>query len=142
MNRRPHTLRRFTEYTLTTLFWLAWLYLILPLLSLLLWFAGVQLFMDVMVLEGGYQQLLTELRNYSLAGIVILLVVLVWVDWNIRHYGGHNHRTHPPQPVTPGELSSYTGLTTAELAVLRQKKNILLSFDVRDRPVIRHLPDA
>jgi nucleoside-diphosphate kinase len=58
--RRTGTLQRATEYTLTTLFWMAWLYLIMPLLSLMLWAAGVHFFVDEMLVRGGYEALLRE----------------------------------------------------------------------------------
>ena len=103
-------LQRVAEFTITTLFWLVWLYLIMPLVSLLLWLVGVQLFMDEMIVRGGLQALIEELLRYGLVVLAMLAATLLWVNWNLRHYGGHNKRTHQPQPVSLNELAVDSGL--------------------------------
>ena len=135
--RRTGTLQRATEYTLTTLFWMAWLYLIMPLLSLMLWAAGVHFFVDEMLVRGGYEALLRELVHYGVVILCMLFVVLVWVDWNIRHYGCHNKRTHLPQPLSIEELAASSGLSVAEVSCMQQAKRVAIGFDDNDRPVIR-----
>ena len=130
-------LQRATEYTFTTLFWMAWLYLIMPLLSLMMWAAGVHFFVDEMLVRGGYEALLRELVNYGVVILCMLFVILVWVDWNIRHYGDHNKRTHPPQPLSNEELAASTGLSVAEVSSLQQAKRAVIGFDDNDRPLIR-----
>jgi biofilm PGA synthesis protein PgaD len=130
-------LQRATEFTLTTLFWLAWLYLIMPLVSLLLWMVGVQLFVDEMITRGGLQALIEELLQYGLVVLGMLVVTLLWVNWNLRHYGGHNKRTHQPQPVSIDELVADSGLSLAEVTAVRKTKRLLLTFDANDHPVIR-----
>jgi biofilm PGA synthesis protein PgaD len=138
--RRPREqtrLQRATEFTLTTLFWLAWLYLIMPLVSLLLWIVGVQLFVDEMISRGGLQALIEELLRYGLVVLGMLVVTLLWVSWNLRHYGGHNKRTHQPQSVSLSEIAADSGLSLAEITKVRKTKRLLISFDDSDRPVIR-----
>jgi biofilm PGA synthesis protein PgaD len=132
-------LQRVAEFTITTLFWLAWLYLIMPLVSLLLWLVGVQLFMDEMIVRGGLQALIEELLHYGLVVLAMLAATLVWVNWNLRHYGGHNKRTHQPKPVSLNELAVDSGLSLAEIAEIQNARRLLITFDDRDHPVIRTL---
>jgi poly-beta-1,6-N-acetyl-D-glucosamine biosynthesis protein PgaD len=52
-NEDEPPLRLMAEATATALFWGMWLYVIMPLVSLLLWFAGVQVFVEQMLTLGG-----------------------------------------------------------------------------------------
>jgi len=135
--RKQPDLQRVAEFTLTTLFWLAWLYLIMPLVSLLLWMLGVELFMDVMITRGGYQALLEELVHYSMVVLGMLAVTLVWVNWNLRHYGQHNKRTLQPQPVSIKELATDSGLSRKEITGMQTARYLLITFDDSDHPVLR-----
>ena len=130
--RRPRV-RHLTELTITTAFWFAWVYLILPLLSLLLWLVGYQLFVEEMLVLGGYQALLRELRIYGLVILAMSLVMLVWISWIRHHYGRHNKRTHQPSAVTPDEQAAHAGLTAAELAGLQAARQATVDFDEQDR---------
>jgi len=137
LSHKQSGLQRAAEFTLTTLFWLAWLYLIMPLVSLLFWMVGVQLFVDEMITRGGLQALIEELLQYGLVVLGMLVATLIWVNWNLRHYGGHNKRTHQPQPVSLDEIVTDTGLSLAEIIEIRKTRSLLITFDTSDRPVIR-----
>jgi poly-beta-1,6-N-acetyl-D-glucosamine biosynthesis protein PgaD len=140
--RKPNDengLQRAAEFTVTTLFWLAWLYLIMPLVSLLLWIAGVQLFVDEMIIRGGLQALIEDLLRYGLVVLSMLIVTVVWVTWNLRHYGGHNKRTHQPQPVSLEELAADSELAIKSITEIQSVRRMLITFDADDHPVIREL---
>jgi len=140
MNRghklKPSRWRRATEFTITTLFWLAWLYLVMPLVSLLLWALGVRLFVEEMVVRGGFEVLISEMARYSLVILAMLFVTIVWVYWNLRHYGRHEQRTHQPVSVSLEEIANTSGLTTDEILYIRSKKRLWVTFEINDHPVI------
>jgi len=136
-NDRPDTWRRVSEYTVTTLFWLAWLYLIMPLVSLLLWALGVQWFVDEMIVRGGYEALVGELGHYGFVILMMLVVTLIWVYWNLRHYGGNEKRTLQPSPVCVEEIAAYSGLSAHEILGVRANKHLRMTFEDDDRPVIQ-----
>ena len=137
--RQPHPTRwrRATEFTVTTLFWLAWLYLVMPLVSLLLWALGVQLFVDEMIVRGGYEALIGELVHYSLVIFAMLVVTLIWVYWNLRHYGGHEKRTQQPAPVSLEEIALASGLSPGAIRNVRVNRRPRITFDDDDHPVIQ-----
>jgi len=138
---RP-AVRRSTELGVTALFWLAWIYLISPLLSLLLWLVGVRLFVDEMLVRGGYQALLRELWDYGLVIGLMFAGVSVWIAWNQRHYGRHNKRTQPPLAVNAAEVARHAGLTMTELGDLQGARHAVVDFDDADRLQIRHRDDG
>ncbi len=135
--RKQPGLQRAAEITITTLFWMAWLYLIMPLVSLLLWLLGVELFVEVMITRGGYQALLEELVHYSLVILGILAVTLIWVNWNLRHYGRHNKRIVQPRSVSIRELAAHSGLSRTKLTKMQTARQLLITFDDSDLPVLR-----
>jgi poly-beta-1,6-N-acetyl-D-glucosamine biosynthesis protein PgaD len=133
---KPSIWRLATEFTVTTLFWLAWLYLIMPLVSLLLWALGVQLFVDEMLVRGGFEALIGELAHYSLVILAMLFVTIVWVYWNLRHYGGHEQRTRQPISVSLEEIATNSGLSTSEILDIRTNRRLHITFDDDDHLVI------
>lgn len=133
---RPQV-RRLTELTITVAFWFAWVYLILPLFSLLLWLVGYQLFTEEMLARGGYQALLRELRTYGLVILAMSLVMLIWIAWNQRRYGSHNQRIHQPPSLTLSEQAAQAGLTSDEMTALQTTRCMVLDFDDQDRMLIR-----
>ena len=138
MNPGPHQsresiLRLAAEFAATTIFWGVWLYVIMPLVSLLLWFAGVQVFVEQMITLGGYEAFLEKLTTYGLVVFVIMLSTFAWVTWNLRHYGRHNIRTHQFAPVTLAETADVAGLDTAAAEQLQRMPRMTLAFDAQNR---------
>lgn len=137
MNAHPpsrlRNVHRLAELTLTAFFWILWLYLITPLLSLLMWLAGYELFVEAMIVRGGYEALIDELRHYGLVILGILLTMLTWVQWNLRRYGAHNHRTHPSLPVVETETAGHAGLPLDELKYLQSARSQVVAFTPDDQ---------
>ncbi len=131
------TSRRAVEVVLTTLFWGLWAYLVAPMLSLLLWFGGVYLFVDRMITLGGYEAFARELATYSLVVAVMCVVLLGWVLWNQRRYGGaRNRRTVHPRHLSDAELARAMHLSPKCVAALHDSATIALRFDEHGHPLI------
>jgi poly-beta-1,6-N-acetyl-D-glucosamine biosynthesis protein PgaD len=132
-------LHRLAELSITTLFWLAWFYLITPLLSLVMWLAGIRMFVDEMLVQDGYIALLVELRTYGMIILGMLLIMLAWVEWNVQRYGRHNHRLLQPEPVTNREIAQHAGLTEKVLATLHESRMIIVDYDDQDKLLVRNM---
>ncbi len=76
---------------LTVLFWGVWLYLLLPLVSLLLWVFGIR-FLVEQIGRGGYEGLLGSLINYGVVLLVLVSLLALWITWNVVRYGGSSDR--------------------------------------------------
>jgi biofilm PGA synthesis protein PgaD len=95
---RPDLLprRRRVIFSGMTLFaWGIWVYLFLPLISVLAWWVGIDLFMDYM--------LVPEERTYfvtlSIYLVVIAgagLIIFAWSRYNQLRFQGHDRRAHVP----------------------------------------------
>lgn len=114
---------------LTLLFWGIWLYLVLPLVSLLLWFFGVRLFIQE-IKNGAYEGLRSSLADYSLVLLVLVALLALWIAWNVSRYGGSNdRRTVRRTEVTDDDVQKWFHLDGSLLAVLRGERFVHVDLD-------------
>jgi poly-beta-1,6-N-acetyl-D-glucosamine biosynthesis protein PgaD len=114
---------------LTLLFWMVWVYLVLPLVSLLLWFFGVRLVVQQIV-AGGYEGLRASLAAYSLVLLVLVGLLALWIAWNVVRYGGDNdRRTVRRAEVTDEEVQKAFRLDHSLLSVLRGERLVRIDLD-------------
>ena len=78
---------------LTVACWAVWIYLVLPLVSLVLWVAGVQLFVRESAGKS-YGVLMRTLLSYSAVLVVLVGLLALWILWNVARYGGKLDRRY------------------------------------------------
>lgn len=129
-----------TLYSVLTLVaWTIWLYLFVPLISLLAWWFGIDAFSRYLLEPADRSDLLT-LLTYS--GVVVLsaMVIVAWSFYNLKRYGGLDRRK-PIPPVSDEDLRARHGMDAATLATLREERRLLLHLDpevrVETLPVLR-----
>jgi poly-beta-1,6-N-acetyl-D-glucosamine biosynthesis protein PgaD len=121
---------------LTVLFWGVWLYLVLPLVSLLLWAFGVR-FLVVQIRRGGYEGLLASLITYGVVLFVLVGLLAFWIAWNVVRYGGSSDRrtvkrAEVPDWVVRGKFR----IDDSRLSVLRAERLVRVDFEGDDVVVI------
>jgi poly-beta-1,6-N-acetyl-D-glucosamine biosynthesis protein PgaD len=134
--------RRALEYVLTTVFWGLWFYLVMPLLSLALWYAGFYLFTDRMITLGGYQAFADQLLQYTAVVLVMGVMLMLWIIWNLLHYGRHDRRNVKPRPITSFQIGDAMHLDAACVTALQASRHIALHFDDVRCPVIDQVIDG
>ncbi|HET6489167.1 MAG TPA: poly-beta-1,6-N-acetyl-D-glucosamine biosynthesis protein PgaD [Syntrophales bacterium] len=75
-------LRRVVEDTITVVCWGIYLYLLLPMFTLVLWIFGIQTIFDQIIGEKGYEELMRLLANGGITTLVIFLLVTGWTYYN------------------------------------------------------------
>lgn len=130
--------RRLAVTTITIVFWVAWTYLVMPLLSLLLWLVGVHLFVDRMIEMGGYQGFADRMLGYGIAVLIMAFMLALWVYWNRKRYGGRKRerRTARPAHVSEARMAKSVGLSPTMIATVRTKKEMSVDFERENRPRI------
>lgn len=89
---------------ITLLFWALWFYLWLPLVSLIAWAFGFQLFYEQMIVLGGYHSLLSLLVDYGLTILAIAALLIGWALYNLIRFRNHERR-RAAAPVTKAQLA-------------------------------------
>ena len=119
---------------LTVVFWAVWLYLVLPLVSLLLWAFGVRSFIEQLRL-GGYEGLRATLLAYSSVFIVLAALFALWIAWNVKRYGGSSdRRTVKREEVPDLKVQEAFSLDQGLLSKLRRER--LLRVDLNGGGVV------
>jgi len=125
--------QKYGQSLITVLFWVLFFFFMRPLIGMVGWIFGIQLFTDIMIERGGYHALFDLLTWY--AGIVVLigLVLGSWSLYNLYRYGRNEKRKHHPQPVHAGEISAFFHVDPNWLNELQASKKITLEHDAHGR---------
>ena len=114
---------------LTVLFWGVWLYLVLPLVSLLLWALGVRFLVEQIRL-GGYEGLVGSLINYGVVLLVLVSLLASWIAWNVVRYGGSSdRRTVKREEVPDWMVRREFRVDESLLSVLRAERLVRVDFE-------------
>jgi biofilm PGA synthesis protein PgaD len=135
--RRWQDSRWLSGVVVTSVFWALWLYLVMPLLSLLAWMLGIHLFTSTMLTPGGIATARSDLQGYGIAALAILAGLGLWVLWNRGRYGGRKEmRTRQPLPCSDAELAEFAGISQDRLHAMQDRRQVVITFDARESPVI------
>jgi poly-beta-1,6-N-acetyl-D-glucosamine biosynthesis protein PgaD len=114
---------------LTLVFWAGWLYLVLPLVSLVLWVFGVRFFIRE-IAEGGYEALRASLLAYSSVLLVLVGLLALWIAWNVVRYGGDkDRRTAKREEVDDSKVREAFELDDSLFAMLRGERFVRIDLD-------------
>jgi len=128
--------QRTMEVIIMTISWSLWAYLVLPLLSLVVWYFGSVLFKETMLTPGGIATI-TDIARYGSVIFSMWLCLAIWIIWNKVRYSDLRDRRKTKAPVVSDEqLMQHTGLDEFSLNALRDCKEMCLHFDNNDKPVI------
>jgi len=128
--------QRMAELVIMTISWSLWAYLVLPLLSLVVWYFGAVLFKETMLTPGGIATV-GDIARYGSVIFSMWLCLAVWIIWNKVRYSDLRDRRKTKAPVVSDQqLMDHTGLDQFSLMALRDCKEMCLHFDNNDRPII------
>ena len=119
---------RMRDTLVTGFMWILYVYLWLPLISLMAWVMGFEFAYDVMIRSGGAASMRTVLYWYAVAIVTILIVFGTWSLSNRWRYGAQNRRT-ALDPVSDESFMAYFGVSPEELARLRGSRSLTLELD-------------
>ena len=93
--KRPNlqTLRqKYTNTIVTLAFWALWFYLWIPLISLVAWLFGIEIFYEEFILMEGYHLLLSLFFRYGMVTLLISICLLGWAFYNQLRYRRKDRR--------------------------------------------------
>jgi len=121
--------QKYGQSLITILFWVVFFFFMRPLIGLVGWVFGLQLFTDVMIVKGGYHALLGLLGWYLGVIIVMGAVLEGWALYNIFRYGRHEKRRLQPNPVMVEELAKYFQVAPGHLQDWQTARRVVLEHD-------------
>ena len=120
-------------HMLTAVAWLAYLYLWLPLITLIAWVAGVRTAYGKL-----YQDQVVDSFLLLVLPVIALVcgaVLLGWAEYNRARFAGEERRSPMPS-VGDAEVASALGADTATVDALRSSRIIAVAMDPQARPSI------
>jgi len=129
------TRERARDAMITAVLWAAYLYLWVPLVSLLAWAMGFEFAYDVMVRAGGASDLLPILLEYTVVVSVIFSAFTIWSVSNRLRFKHLKRRTRRA-PVRDEALAEYFKIPVSQIAAMRSRQVIHVSIDEDGRPGI------
>jgi len=122
--------RGFTEFTLNTIGWILWFFLIRPLVLFIIWYIAYRFFKyHMFTLEG--------IENPDFFGIgagtvlLIFLVMFLWNRYNIWRFGGLDRRK-TRGVASAAEIAKHYKISEEEAEKLRNAQEIKIFFDQDD----------
>ncbi|MES2547554.1 MAG: poly-beta-1,6-N-acetyl-D-glucosamine biosynthesis protein PgaD [Pseudomonadota bacterium] len=111
----------------TFAFWSIYVYLWLPLITLLAWWAGVYLFNIHMVKLQGYDGLLSKLALYSFVIVSLSALLIGWANIERLRFQGVKRRLGRAE-ISAGQVAHHYKLQESHLVEFRQKKSLEVHF--------------
>ena len=139
---KPDSLKthhKVTYLSVTFIFWVIVVYLWQPLISLVAWYFGFELFYDHMIELGGYKEFANILLIYFQIIVLLGAVFLTWAKINEYRFKGKSRRKLVAV-VTDSEIATYFGVNESLLKQMMEKK--VLSLDISDDRVITFEPGS
>ena len=119
--------QRYGWGSITFIFWLFYIYLWLPLITLAAWWIGAKLFNLHMIQLSGYTGLLDKLGLYAAIIIIISAMLIGWAK--IEHLRFKDKpRRKDSFAVTDREVAKKYNLQESQLAQLRLEKSVMVHF--------------
>lgn len=111
---------------LTSVLWLVWIYLWLPLVSLVAWGLGIRLFAIEMMRPENLDYL-KELLLYGQVMLLVFILVMAWSSYNLMRFRGIDRR-RPPLPVTTAQEAEHFGIALGVIEDLKSARAITVRF--------------
>ena len=118
---------RYGWSTITFIFWLLYIYLWLPLITLMAWWVGAKFFNLHIIQLSGYTGLLDKLGLYAIIIFVISAILIGWAK--IEHLRFKDKpRRKGASAVTVSEVAKKYNLQESQLVQLRLEKSVVVHF--------------
>ena len=128
---RPELQSRTQRYgwkSITFAFWMFYVYLWMPLITLIVWWIGVKLFHINMIQLEGYKSLVDKLGMYAAIILIISMILIGWAEINLMRFKNKIRRLDNNE-LSVDEVAKRYNLKTNHLTLLRQKKSIIVYFN-------------
>lgn len=133
--------QRYATAIFTFIFWMLWFFLWTPLITLIGWLMGFDVFyLEIFELEG-YQALLADLNVFLLCVTIFGGALGLWALYNYLRFRGVDRRS-ALSPVTSGQLADFFELDESVVRQHRDCQWLTVSFDPDGRiiEVKKHNP--
>ncbi len=124
--------RRLAYRVLTLAFWMGWIYLWLPLITLLGWLSGIAFFRDQLVVQQGWQSFIDNLPTYSIVVALMAGSLFFWAITNWYRFANREARKAVSH-VSVQEQADRLQVSANNLAMWQKQKRLVVHHDDHGR---------
>lgn len=117
---------------LTLICWVLWVYLVVPLLSLVAWVVGAHTVYIVMLQNLGVDDLIQRASYYGAGILTLVTVYMTWAVVSFLRYRNMSRRSAPEVP-TEGALGATHGLSHLQIQLLQSARRYVVSTEDLER---------
>ncbi|HOD34993.1 MAG TPA: poly-beta-1,6-N-acetyl-D-glucosamine biosynthesis protein PgaD [Syntrophales bacterium] len=142
-NQAKSRLRVAVESLLTVAFWMLYVYILLPIFTLVLWVFGVRTIYDEIFGLKGYLALIDLLKNGGLITIAILAILAGWAFYNYRMFMSRGERRSSRVSITNDrEVARLMNVDLDALKGIRRLTRLRVKIDGEHYLVVRDGPEG
>lgn len=120
--------QKYVSALLTFIFWVLWIYLWTPLITLVGWILGINLAFFQMVELGGYKDVAADFVIFLLCVAIMGGALAIWASYNFFRFRNVDRRT-PLPAVTNSQLSAFFKVDRVMLSKQQEAQCLSVSFD-------------
>ncbi|MBT9537848.1 MAG: poly-beta-1,6-N-acetyl-D-glucosamine biosynthesis protein PgaD [Thermodesulfovibrionales bacterium] len=124
-------IRNIMELSFTSIMWVFWLYLFLPILTVVLWLTGIRIFYIEVIEDAGYRELINLWGKVGWSIIVVFLILRLWGFYNYWRFGKRERRKRFPSN-TYHKLAEYFQIPLEQIPTLQSSKEVV--WPMKDNP--------
>jgi biofilm PGA synthesis protein PgaD len=124
--------QRYGYLSFTFAAWFLWLYLVVPMLSLLAWAAGLGIIYQAMIQNLATADLIDMLKVYGMGIGLFLAIYLVWAITSLVRWRNVERR-QPAVPVDDASLARSHQLEESQLQAMRRAQRHVLSVQMLEQ---------
>ena len=122
---QPPTMRAIYG-ALTVVLWTFYIYLLLPVATLLAWYVGYSVVYEEMLMRAGWEALLELIGYYSLVVLVMGLVQVGWASLNWVRFSGNRDRRRLHERQVNMQIDSMFMTDTTEFPAWQNAKRLVV----------------
>jgi biofilm PGA synthesis protein PgaD len=117
--------RTTVELVVTTLMWAFWIYLFLPMVTVVLWVAGLHFIYHTVIEPAVLTHVKAMLMRLGLFIAIVFIVLRGWGYYNYYAFGRLDRRKQSAA-ITPADMAGHFGLSVDRVRMLQNEKEIVL----------------
>ena len=132
---QPPAMRAFFGM-LTFVLWTAYVYLLLPILTLLAWYAGYTAIYEDMVMRRGWEALVELIGMYAAIVIMMGLIQVSWASVNWARFAGKRDRRRLRERHVDMAIQKMFMMDTTEMPVWQNAKRLVVHHHITEDRII------
>jgi poly-beta-1,6-N-acetyl-D-glucosamine biosynthesis protein PgaD len=127
--------RYFIEGSITMGFWVIGVYWLAPVITVLLWFVGIQLFYQKIFPQGGVWEFIELFKRAGLLFLLLTAVLLSWTYYNYLWFLKRGERRNKKVTICHDEdFADFFGIDVEQLK--KAKKSSQVMVELKDKRII------